>query len=55
MGPRPALTGPVARGDTGTVRAQLEAVRRYAPEWESGFRAFVEVLAEMTGRRLELP
>jgi predicted short-subunit dehydrogenase-like oxidoreductase (DUF2520 family) len=55
LGPRPALTGPVARGDVGTVIAQIEAVRRFAPEWEHAFRAFVAVLAEMTGRRMDLP
>ena len=54
MGPRTALTGPVARGDVGTVRAQLEAVRRYAPQWEGAFRAFVAVLADMTGRQMDI-
>ena len=55
LGPREALTGPVARGDEGTVLAQLAAVKRFAPEWEHAFRAFVEVLAEMTDQQLELP
>jgi predicted short-subunit dehydrogenase-like oxidoreductase (DUF2520 family) len=54
IGPRSALTGPVARGDVGTVRRQLEAVRRYAPEWEESFRSFVAVLADMTGQEMDL-
>lgn len=54
MGPRSALTGPVARGDVGTVRRQLEAVRRYAPEWEEAFRSFVAVLADMTDQEMDL-
>lgn len=54
IGPRPALTGPVARGDADTVRHQLAAVRRYAPEWEGAFRSFVGVLAEMTGQEMDL-
>ena len=55
MGPREALTGPVARGDAGTVAAQLDAVKRFAPEWEQAFRRFVDVLAEMTGQPMEMP
>jgi predicted short-subunit dehydrogenase-like oxidoreductase (DUF2520 family) len=31
LGIGPALTGPVTRGDLGTLRANLDAVRRYAP------------------------
>jgi predicted short-subunit dehydrogenase-like oxidoreductase (DUF2520 family) len=54
MGPRRALTGPVARGDIGTVQSQLEAVRRYAPQWEDAFRSFVAVLADMTGRDMDI-
>lgn len=33
LGPRPALTGPIARGDTGVVANQYEAIRRHAPEY----------------------
>lgn len=51
MGPRAALTGPVARGDVATVACQLRAVRESAPEWEAGFVAFVRELARLTGRR----
>ena len=51
LGPRAALTGPVARGDVSTVRSQLEAVRATTPEWEPAFRRFVDELARLTGRR----
>jgi len=32
LGPGAALTGPIARGDTGTVRAQVDAIRSSAPQ-----------------------
>lgn len=50
FGPRAALTGPVARGDVGTVAAQIDAVAGAAPEWLNGFRVFVAELARVTGR-----
>jgi predicted short-subunit dehydrogenase-like oxidoreductase (DUF2520 family) len=50
MGPRPALTGPVARGDVATVASQLDAVHRDAPEWLPDFASFVQALAGLTGR-----
>ncbi len=50
LGPAAALTGPVARGDVGTVAAQLEAVRADAPDWVAGFAAFARELARQTGR-----
>lgn len=50
MGPRPALTGPVARGDVGTVEAQLDAVAAAAPEWVAPFAANVLHLAGLAGR-----
>jgi len=50
LGPRAALTGPVARGDAGTVAAQLEAVASASPEWQVAFARFVELLALLTGR-----
>ena len=34
-----ALTGPVARGDVGTVRAHLEVLGKYAPHMLAGYRA----------------
>lgn len=51
LGPRAALTGPVARGDVSTVAAQLAAVRAAAPEWEPAFRELVDELARLAGRR----
>jgi predicted short-subunit dehydrogenase-like oxidoreductase (DUF2520 family) len=51
MGPRPSLTGPVARGDVATVRGQLDAVAHDAPEWVDTFSVFVLHLAAIAGRR----
>lgn len=53
LGPRAALTGPVARGDTATVAAQLRAVEVEYQAWRVGFARFVEVLAALTGRSEE--
>jgi predicted short-subunit dehydrogenase-like oxidoreductase (DUF2520 family) len=50
LGPRAALTGPVARGDTQTVSSQLQAVATDTPEWRTAFARFVEALAALTGR-----
>jgi predicted short-subunit dehydrogenase-like oxidoreductase (DUF2520 family) len=50
LGPRAALTGPVARGDVDTVVAQLAAVRASAPGWEQAFLALVGELARLAGR-----
>ncbi len=51
LGPRAALTGPVARGDVATVAAQIAAVRAQTPEWEPAFRELVGELARLVGRR----
>ena len=53
LGPRAALTGPVARGDSATVAAQLRAVRDAEAEWLGPFEVFVEVLAGLVGRGVE--
>ena len=50
IGPRAALTGPVARGDLGTVTTQLDAVATLAPQWIDAFEAFVETIAGIAGR-----
>jgi predicted short-subunit dehydrogenase-like oxidoreductase (DUF2520 family) len=50
LGPRAALTGPVARGDVITVAGQFDAVQRDAPEWLATYAAFVRELARLTGR-----
>lgn len=39
LGPGASLTGPIARGDTGTVRRQLDAVATVSPEVLDSFRA----------------
>ena len=50
LGPRAALTGPVARGDVDTVAAQLHAVAATSPEWRVTFAEFVQALAALVGR-----
>ena len=50
LGPRAALTGPVARGDVDTVAAQLRAVDADLPQWRPVFARFVESLAKLAGR-----
>jgi predicted short-subunit dehydrogenase-like oxidoreductase (DUF2520 family) len=50
LGPRAALTGPVARGDVATVDQQLAAVIDADPSLAPAFAAFVGELARLTGR-----
>jgi predicted short-subunit dehydrogenase-like oxidoreductase (DUF2520 family) len=54
LGPDEALTGPVARGETGTVRAQVEAVSAGAPELAAAFTAFVRATARLAGTEAEI-
>ncbi len=49
LGPRSSLTGPVARGDAGTVESQIRAVAEYAPSLADDFRTLVVVLARIAG------
>ena len=49
MGPAGALTGPAARGDVGTVRAQIAAVREAAPHLAEDFAAMVRATARVAG------
>lgn len=51
IGPRAALTGPVARGDVETVASQIRAVATNAPELLSLFVANVAFLARIAGRK----
>ncbi|HET9141677.1 DUF2520 domain-containing protein, partial [Actinophytocola sp.] len=44
-----ALTGPVARGDAGTVRAHLSVLTKHAPQMLPAYRA----LAARTARRAQ--
>ncbi len=53
LGPAAALTGPIARGDVGTVAAQLDAVRAAAPEWAGGFAELGREVARQAGREAE--
>jgi predicted short-subunit dehydrogenase-like oxidoreductase (DUF2520 family) len=41
-----ALTGPVARGDAGTVAAHLDALRRAAPEAVPAYVAMARLTAD---------
>jgi len=53
LGPSAALTGPVARGDAGTVRRNLEAISSFAPEALPLYVALAEAaldLAQSAGR-----
>lgn len=49
MGPAAALTGPIARGDVGTVEAHLSAVKEAAPDVLPGFRSLVAETARLAG------
>lgn len=49
LGAARSVTGPVARGDTGTLRRQLEAVDLHAPLVSEAFRAFARATAGLTG------
>ncbi|MDH3606336.1 MAG: DUF2520 domain-containing protein [Acidimicrobiia bacterium] len=53
LGPQAALTGPIARGDVATVRAQREAVRAAVPELEPDFSAIGRAVAHLAGRESE--
>ncbi|NOX21758.1 MAG: DUF2520 domain-containing protein [Actinobacteria bacterium] len=50
IGPRAALTGPVARGDVDTVAAQIAAVADHAPAMLGIFVSNVASLAKIAGR-----
>jgi len=49
LGPSAALTGPIARGDTGTVASQLEAVRTGSPEFYDRFVSLSAITAATAG------
>jgi len=42
LGPLASLTGPIARGDAGTVAVQIDAVRAAAPDLAPAFEAMVD-------------
>ncbi|MDE3075367.1 MAG: DUF2520 domain-containing protein [Chloroflexota bacterium] len=47
LGPRAALTGPIARGDVGTVRRQVEALRTAAPDMIGLYRELALLTVEI--------
>lgn len=49
LGPEDALTGPAARGDGGTVAAQIAAIEEAVPELADDFRAFARAAARIAG------
>jgi len=49
MGPVAALTGPIARGDVGTVRAQIAVIEQEEPDLVAPFKAFGRVTAAAAG------
>ena len=49
LGPNEALTGPVARGDVGTVAAQRAAVAEVGPEAAAAFDLLVGLTARLAG------
>lgn len=50
IGPRGALTGPVARGDYDTVRAHLEAIAGSNRVWAAQYRDAVRLVAAVAGK-----
>jgi predicted short-subunit dehydrogenase-like oxidoreductase (DUF2520 family) len=55
LGPEAALTGPVARGDAGTVRRNLEALGRHAPEAIPAYVALARAAADLASSAGRLP
>jgi len=47
--PRESLTGPIARGDVETVRAQQAAVRAAAQDFSPAFDAMVDATSAVAG------
>ena len=55
LGPAGALTGPVARGDAGTVQAHLEALRTAAPDTVPAYVALARAALDLAERGGSLP
>jgi predicted short-subunit dehydrogenase-like oxidoreductase (DUF2520 family) len=55
QGPEAALTGPAVRGDAGTVRRNLEALARQAPEAVAPYIALARLAADLAARSGRLP
>ena len=55
LGPAHALTGPAVRGDAGTVRRNLEALQRHAPELVPAYVAMAAATLDLAERSGRLP
>ena len=55
LGPAAALTGPVVRGDAGTVRRNLEALDRHAPGAVGAYVALARAAADLAASDGRLP
>jgi predicted short-subunit dehydrogenase-like oxidoreductase (DUF2520 family) len=55
VGPAEALTGPAVRGDAATVRRNLEALDRFAPEAVASYVALADLALALAGRSGRLP
>jgi len=55
LGPARALTGPAVRGDAGTIRRNLEALERHAPELLPSYVAMARATLELADRSGRLP
>ena len=55
LGPARALTGPAVRGDAGTIRRNLEALERHAPEVVTTYVAMARATLDLAERSGRLP
>jgi predicted short-subunit dehydrogenase-like oxidoreductase (DUF2520 family) len=55
LGPGRALTGPAVRGDAGTIRRNLEALERHAPELVPSYVAMARATLDLAERSGRLP
>jgi predicted short-subunit dehydrogenase-like oxidoreductase (DUF2520 family) len=55
LGPARALTGPAARGDAGTIRRNLEALERHAPDLLPSYIAMARATLDLAERSGRLP
>jgi predicted short-subunit dehydrogenase-like oxidoreductase (DUF2520 family) len=55
LGPAHALTGPAVRGDAGTIRRNLEALERHAPELVPSYVAMARATLDLAERSGRLP
>lgn len=55
LGPARALTGPAVRGDAGTIRRNVEALERHAPELVPTYVAMARATLDLAERSRRLP